>query len=53
MPTDELAHLLRLPKTRPLLCVESVDADMEGVPIKYGETVFAGDRVQLVVAADA
>jgi GntR family phosphonate transport system transcriptional regulator len=48
MPTDELARLLQQPKTRPLLCVESVDVDLDGVPIKYGETVFSGDRVQLV-----
>ncbi|GMV58031.1 MAG: hypothetical protein AMXMBFR72_11430 [Betaproteobacteria bacterium] len=52
MPTDELARLLQQPKTRPLLCVESVDADLAGVPIKYGETTFAGDRVQLVVGDD-
>jgi len=53
MPTDQLAQLLRQPKTRPVLCVESVDVDLEGVPIKYGETVFVGDRVQLVVGSDA
>jgi GntR family phosphonate transport system transcriptional regulator len=51
MPSDETAKLLKQPQTRPLLCVESVDADMDGVPIKYGETVFSGDRVQLVVNA--
>ncbi len=50
MPGDETARLLRQPATRPLLCVECVDADLQGRPIKYGETVFCGDRVQLVVA---
>ena len=49
MPSDETARLLRQPVTRPLLCVECLDVDMLGVPIKYGETVFCGDRVQLVV----
>lgn len=49
MPSDETARLLKQPITRPLLCVENVDVDMEGVPIKYGETVFCGDRVQLVI----
>ncbi|MBK9441890.1 MAG: phosphonate metabolism transcriptional regulator PhnF [Comamonadaceae bacterium] len=49
MPSDETARLLRQPSTRPLLCVESVDVDMAGVPIKYGETFFCGDRVQLVI----
>ena len=49
MPSDETARLLRQPVNRPVLCVECVDTDMEGRPIKYGETVFCGDKVQLVV----
>ena len=49
MPSDETARLLKQPVNRPLLCVACVDHDMDGVPIKYGETVFCGDRVQLVV----
>jgi GntR family phosphonate transport system transcriptional regulator len=51
MPSDETARLLKQPATRPVLCVECLDVDMEGRPIKYGETVFCGDRVQLVVGA--
>ena len=43
------ARLLKQPVTRPLLCVECLDVDMDGVPIKFGETVFCGDRVQLLV----
>ncbi len=49
MPSEETARLLKQPTTRPVLCVESLDVDMTGRPIKYGETVFCGDRVQLVV----
>jgi GntR family transcriptional regulator, phosphonate transport system regulatory protein len=49
MPSDETARLLKQPTSRPVLCVEGVDADMKGQPVKYGETVFCGDRVQLVV----
>jgi GntR family phosphonate transport system transcriptional regulator len=49
MPSDETSRLLKQPATRPLLCVECLDVDMQGTPIKYGETVFCGDRVQLVV----
>lgn len=49
MPDDETARLLRQAPTRPLLCVHSIDADTEGRPIKYGHTVFSGDRVQLVI----
>jgi GntR family phosphonate transport system transcriptional regulator len=53
MPSDETAHLLKQSSTRPVLCVECVDEDMSGVPIKYGETIFCGDRVQLVVNTGA
>lgn len=49
MPSEETARLLMQPTHRPLLCVECLDVDMKGVPIKYGETVFCGDRVQLLV----
>ena len=49
MPSDETARLLKQPANRPVLCVECLDVDMQGEPIKYGETVFCGDRVQLVV----
>ena len=51
MPSEETARLLKQAPARPLLCVESVDTDMDGTPIKFGETVFSGDRVQLVVNA--
>ena len=51
MPSIETARLLRQPENRPVLCVECLDIDMTGQPIKYGETVFCGDRVQLVVSA--
>ena len=50
MPNEESSRLLKQPVTRPLLCVECLDVDMEGTPIKYGETVFCGDRVQLLVS---
>ena len=52
MPSAEVARLLKQPTTRPVLCVECLDVDMEGAPIKYGETVFCGDQVQLVVTAE-
>ncbi|WP_240979991.1 phosphonate metabolism transcriptional regulator PhnF [Ramlibacter agri] len=50
MPSEETARLLKQPATRPLLCVASIDADLEGRPVKYGETLFCGDRVQLSVS---
>lgn len=49
MPSEETARLLKQTTARPMLCVECLDVDMQGQPIKYGETIFCGDRVQLVV----
>ncbi|WP_296354947.1 phosphonate metabolism transcriptional regulator PhnF [Ramlibacter sp.] len=52
LPGEEAARLLRQSAARPLLCVESVDVDLEGRPVKYGETLFSGDRVQLLVRSE-
>jgi GntR family phosphonate transport system transcriptional regulator len=52
MPSEEIARLLRQPPTRPLLCVASVDVDLAGRRIKYGETRFSGDRVQLSICME-
>lgn len=52
LPAEETARLLRQPAGRPVLCVESVDVDLENTPIKYGETLFCGDRVQLCVCME-
>jgi GntR family phosphonate transport system transcriptional regulator len=49
LPDEALARTLCQPRTRPVLQVESVDADAEGTPVKFGITLFSGDRVQLVV----
>lgn len=49
LPSRRVAALLRQPKTRPVLVTESVDIDMSGIPIEYGITSFASDRVMLVV----
>ena len=52
MPGEETARLLRQPPSRPLLCVASIDVDLAGERIKFGETLFAGDRVQLRVCPE-
>lgn len=52
MPPEDLAGALRQAPTRPLLCVESVDTDLAGVPVKFGETLFCGDRVQLCICME-
>jgi GntR family phosphonate transport system transcriptional regulator len=52
MPTAEVASQLRQPSTRPALYVSSVNVDVDGTPIEYARTWFAGDRVTLTVDHD-
>lgn len=49
LPHSELARRLQINRQQPVLWVENVDVDEAGVPIKYGVTHFAADRVQLMV----
>ncbi|WP_432720828.1 phosphonate metabolism transcriptional regulator PhnF [Jeongeupia wiesaeckerbachi] len=49
LPRPETAQLLAQPKTQPILYVENVYADGDGVPIEYGITRFAADAVQLLI----
>jgi glucose-1-phosphate adenylyltransferase len=51
LPGEGMARLLQQQASRPVLCVESIDADTAGVPIKHGTTVFGGDRVQVTFDA--
>jgi GntR family phosphonate transport system transcriptional regulator len=53
LPSEREAHHLDQPLSRPVLQAESINVDAAGVPIQRSVTVFAGDRVQMVVAADA
>ena len=48
MPSKADAHHLRQPESVPVLLVETVDVDSESRPIVYHETLYAGERVQLV-----
>lgn len=48
-PTTEESRLLGLPRNRPVLETCSVNVDEHGVPVDYGETRYAADRVQLVI----
>ena len=52
LPTPQEARHLGQPVSRPVLQSEAVNIDAAGVPIQRSLTVFAGDRVQMVVAAD-
>lgn len=49
LPDAALAHALRQPRTRPVLQAVAINVDVDGKPVEYGITHFAGDLVQLVV----
>jgi GntR family phosphonate transport system transcriptional regulator len=53
LPNSEVARRLQINRQQPVLWVENVDVDEAGVPVKYGITHFAADRVQLLVERDA
>lgn len=46
------AGLLRLTEGAPLLRSVAVNVDLRGVPVEFGTTWFAGDRVTLTVAGE-
>lgn len=50
VPTAPVARLLNQPKTRPVLQVEALNVDLDGKPLQYSMTRFAGDWVQLTVS---
>lgn len=52
LPDAGVAVHLRQPVTRPALHVSSVNVDLDGRPIEYACTWFAGDRVTLTVDHD-
>jgi GntR family phosphonate transport system transcriptional regulator len=49
-PSEREASYLDQPVARPVLQVEAVNVDAKGVPIQRSTTIFAGDRVQMIVA---
>lgn len=53
LPSAAEADALARPATEPLLVVQFVSVDGDGVPVEAGRTLFASDAVQLVAAHDA
>jgi GntR family transcriptional regulator, phosphonate transport system regulatory protein len=53
LPSSEVARRLQINSQQPVMWVENVDVDDAGVPVKYGITHFAADRVQLMVEHDS
>lgn len=52
LPTPAEADALARPVTQPVLVVQYVNADLQGVPVEAATTLFAADAVQLTVEAD-
>jgi GntR family phosphonate transport system transcriptional regulator len=52
LPEANTARLMKQPANRPILYVQSINADPRGMPVQYGVTRFSGDWVQLVLMAD-
>jgi GntR family phosphonate transport system transcriptional regulator len=52
LPDAATARLMKQQANRPVLYVQSINADTRGVPVQYGITRFSGDWVQLVLMAD-
>lgn len=52
LPDPNTARLMKQPANRPVLYVQSINADTRGMPVQYGITRFSGDWVQLVLMAD-
>jgi GntR family phosphonate transport system transcriptional regulator len=53
LPTQAEADALARPATQPVLVVQYVNVDRDGVPVEAATTLFAADAVQLVVEPDA
>jgi GntR family phosphonate transport system transcriptional regulator len=53
MPTPEEARLLRQPKSLPVMVVDKVDADLDGVPFCFSSAVWSAERVSFTVAGGA
>lgn len=52
LPHERVAQALLQPVQRPVLQVNSVNVDVQGVPIEYAVAWFAGDRITLTVQHD-
>jgi GntR family phosphonate transport system transcriptional regulator len=53
LPSAEVARVIGQSPRRPVLCVQSINVDPDGLPVQYGVTHFAGDWVQLSLHPDA
>jgi GntR family phosphonate transport system transcriptional regulator len=52
LPSSAEADALARPATQPVLVVRYLNVDAEGLPVSAGQTLFAGDAIQLTVEPD-
>lgn len=52
MPSSREAEALGQPRTRPVIVTESINTDTLGIPIEYGITRWASERVQFLVGSE-
>jgi GntR family transcriptional regulator, phosphonate transport system regulatory protein len=52
LPGHRVADALQQSARRPVLFVEGINVDLDGTPVEFGRTWFAGDLVQLIIAPD-
>lgn len=50
LPSQEECDLLNLPKHIPLILTRSLNVDPLGVPLEFGEALFASDRVEIHIS---
>ena len=46
------ARHLQIRQNAPILCTEGVNVDVDGIPVEFGRTWFAGERVALTIDKD-
>jgi GntR family phosphonate transport system transcriptional regulator len=52
LPSSAEADALARPATQPVLAVRYLNVDADGLPVSAGQTLFAGDAIQLTVEPD-
>jgi GntR family phosphonate transport system transcriptional regulator len=49
LPTDREARLLKIARSRPVLELQKVDVDLDGIPVAFGIGCNSADRIQFFI----
>ena len=52
MPTSDEARLLRQPKSFPVMVVEKIDVDRNGIPFCFSTSLWSAERVTFTIGAE-